>query len=554
MATAAVSAAGLASATVARTESDSSATERARLFVDTRLSRFRRDWSHEYPLPPVVIERAGDRINARFKLPPNVQHVPLLLDLIASAEVHAADSGESGRAGPVLRWRVLGESEAKDKAAATGTGRYVGMRMLHLEGSRARGESGGPLDSLDLQLCLPPAVGGAPHTETREERSADGKSLSRTTVILDGRRRAAVLELTLPPPPASLPAAPESGTNGGSRGWLSGWYDERGKGAPAQGDAGGLDGGSSQRAASWPAGELLAEAYRLAHTAACAGGRAAAEHGAAAPTEGGPLWGRGGDPFRSLLDEFEHGLPFRLGAEPRAQPQQDEEAEGRRPGARLLEPADAADAGGQQAPASAEEAVRALSALGARVYLPPPPHPAPDAPHGRGGGAAAGAQPGGGLRSLFARGGGGEAAAHNGGGLFAWPGLGGYGGVKAALEEGVLLPLCCPQLYAQVRASARKAGGGADGKPLAPGAILFEGPPGTGKTSFARAAASAAGVPLVYAPLEALGSRWCAQRKPPCRPAPAPCRFLPALAPLPPLALARASARTSARVRRGSAC
>lgn len=41
-----------------------------------------------------------------------------------------------------------------------------------------------------------------------------------------------------------------------------------------------------------------------------------------------------------------------------------------------------------------------------------------------------------------------------------------------------------------------------------PRAVLFEGPPGTGKTSSARVIATQAGVPLVYLPLEAIVSKW----------------------------------------------
>jgi len=41
-----------------------------------------------------------------------------------------------------------------------------------------------------------------------------------------------------------------------------------------------------------------------------------------------------------------------------------------------------------------------------------------------------------------------------------------------------------------------------------PRAVLFEGPPGTGKTTSARVIANQAAVPLVYVPLEALGSKW----------------------------------------------
>ena len=41
-----------------------------------------------------------------------------------------------------------------------------------------------------------------------------------------------------------------------------------------------------------------------------------------------------------------------------------------------------------------------------------------------------------------------------------------------------------------------------------PRAVLFEGPPGTGKTTSARVIATQAAVPLVYIPLEAVVSKW----------------------------------------------
>lgn len=41
-----------------------------------------------------------------------------------------------------------------------------------------------------------------------------------------------------------------------------------------------------------------------------------------------------------------------------------------------------------------------------------------------------------------------------------------------------------------------------------PKAVLFEGPPGTGKTTSAKIIASTVGIPLIYVPAEAMLSKW----------------------------------------------
>ena len=75
--------------------------------------------------------------------------------------------------------------------------------------------------------------------------------------------------------------------------------------------------------------------------------------------------------------------------------------------------------------------------------------------------------------------------------------------MRAALEESLLLPLRNPEVYREVMEGTRAAGRAPHAK-----AILFEGPPGTGKTSTARILAAQLGRPMVYLPLESVVSKW----------------------------------------------
>ena len=88
----------------------------------------------------------------------------------------------------------------------------------------------------------------------------------------------------------------------------------------------------------------------------------------------------------------------------------------------------------------------------------------------------------------------------------AWAGLAGSssGVVRRAVEE-VLAPLLHPEALASVRQLTRATGAA---EPVRPTALLFHGPPGTGKTAAAQLAASTARVPLIACPLESLVSKW----------------------------------------------
>ena len=119
-------------------------------------------------------------------------------------------------------------------------------------------------------------------------------------------------------------------------------------------------------------------------------------------------------------------------------------------------------------PSNPQEAARGLEKMGASVILPPlPGAPLPA-----------------------------EAS---------WDTLAGAAEVKQQVEEVLVLPLRHPEAFASVREGTRAFG--ADRAAC----LLFYGPPGTGKTTAAKIAAAQAGLPLVYAPLEALISKWFGQ-------------------------------------------
>ena len=81
----------------------------------------------------------------------------------------------------------------------------------------------------------------------------------------------------------------------------------------------------------------------------------------------------------------------------------------------------------------------------------------------------------------------------------------GYETQKREIEDTLLLALLHPNVYDGVASGTRKDAKGATNRPRA---LLFEGPPGTGKTSAAKAIAEHASVALIYVPLEAVASKY----------------------------------------------
>ena len=159
--------------------------------------------------------------------------------------------------------------------------------------------------------------------------------------------------------------------------------------------------------------------------------------------------------------------------------------------------------------ARAASAIAALEDLGCSVFLPPPK--APPRPRR----AAAANEAGAAIEAAE------EVEAETEADNDPWSGLAAYERQKEEVRL-ALLPLTHGEVVSGVAEAARRGGppggggSGASSSPAAaaalasaaPRAVLFEGPPGCGKTSSARAAARLAGVPLVVAPLESIVSKW----------------------------------------------
>ncbi len=120
---------------------------------------------------------------------------------------------------------------------------------------------------------------------------------------------------------------------------------------------------------------------------------------------------------------------------------------------------------------------------------------------GRGGGGASGVSPAEQLAGMGAQV---FNCGTNHGEALPWDFLKGIDAIKEEIEDTLMFQLTNPTSYADVIAGTRGAGGHTN----RPRAVLFEGPPGCGKTSMARMMASRAQLAMVYLPLEAVVSKW----------------------------------------------
>ena len=87
-----------------------------------------------------------------------------------------------------------------------------------------------------------------------------------------------------------------------------------------------------------------------------------------------------------------------------------------------------------------------------------------------------------------------------------WDYIAGYDEVKRKIRESVIMPLKNPDIYDAIAKMTRTVF-----ESNRPRAVLFDGPPGVGKTTAARVIAGEVSIPLVYVPIESIMSKWYGQ-------------------------------------------
>jgi len=84
-----------------------------------------------------------------------------------------------------------------------------------------------------------------------------------------------------------------------------------------------------------------------------------------------------------------------------------------------------------------------------------------------------------------------------------WDYLAGYENVKRSIEDTILLGLTHGEVYDQITAGTRMKH-----ETNRPKAVLFDGPPGCGKTTSAKIIANQVNIPLIYMPIERIMSKF----------------------------------------------